>query len=258
LSNLATPDACSALRSLVTALPQYGWLKRYLIVAEENTRRNTWAPPTSVDLFAFLRNQKAYLVTGGNQLIEAIIDSIKRLETRLQGETPAVIDLWNEIERNRFRPKDENDLSNYVKRHLNDDLKKRGIIINREVEIRRTMGTTPGERSDIHVDAVKKLADEDEYDVITAIVEVKCCWHDELYHAMESQLKDRYLRDNNCSYGLYLVGWYQCDQWDDDDPRKRKCPKSNIDEAQAQFAAQAYGISTDNIKIAVYVLNTAL
>lgn len=258
LSNLATPEACAALRELIAALPENGWLKRYLILAEENTRRNIWIPPTPKDLFALIQIQDAFLVESGDQLLSVIINSIKRLEAKLQGKTPAVIDLWNEIDRNRFRPKDENDLSNYVKRHLDDDLKSRGIIINREVEIRRTMGSSPGERTDIQIDAIKKTTGGNRYDVITAIIELKGCWHDELFQAMETQLKDRYMRDSNCSYGIYLVGWYQCDQWDDDDYRKQKCPKTKINEAQAQFAKQASELSTESISITAYVLDTAL
>jgi len=120
------------------------------------------------------------------------------------------------------------------------------------------MGSTPGERTDIQIDAIKKTIGGFGYDVITAIIEVKGCWHDELYQAMETQLKDRYMRDSNCSYGVYLVGWYQCDQWDDDDYRKQKCPKIILNEAQSRFATQASDLSSDGFTIISYVLNTAL
>lgn len=54
----------------------------------------------------------------------------------------------------RQRPKEENAFSDFIKSHLGRDLKERGVIVNREAEIRRSIGTSPGERTDIHVDAV--------------------------------------------------------------------------------------------------------
>jgi hypothetical protein len=57
---------------------------------------------------------------------------------------------------------------------------------------------------------------------------------------MEGQLIGRYLKDNpQCSHGLYLVGWYNCDQWDDQDYRKKRSPTLSIDEARERFEEQA-------------------
>ena len=42
--------------------------------------------------------------------------------------------------------------------------------------------------------------------------------------AMADQLTGRYLRENDCQTGLYLVGWYLCDGWDDNDSRKAQVP----------------------------------
>ncbi len=60
------------------------------------------------------------------------------------------------VSTNSFRPFDENPFSDYVKRFLDRDLKLRGIIANREVELRRSDGGNQGERIDIHVDAILK------------------------------------------------------------------------------------------------------
>jgi hypothetical protein len=64
------------------------------------------------------------------------------------------------------------------------------MIVNREVEIRRKTGTTPGERVDIQVDAISKKQRGEEYDRISVVIEVKGCWHDELNKAMKTQLID--------------------------------------------------------------------
>ena len=38
------------------------------------------------------------------------------------------------------------------------------------------------------------------------IVEAKGCWNKDLKTAMRDQLRDRYLKENQCSHGLYVVG----------------------------------------------------
>jgi hypothetical protein len=58
-------------------------------------------------------------------------------------------------------------------------------------------------------------------EVLSVAMEGKGCWHDEVLFAMQTQLLDRYMKENNLHYGLYLVGWYQCSKWDDNDPRKK-------------------------------------
>jgi hypothetical protein len=180
---------------------------------------------------------------------------------KLQDETPAAIDLWNECKVNNktiYRPKDENRLSDYVKRYLDEDLRQRGIIFNREVEIRRGAGPGTGERTDIHVDAVLRSLNGDVYDRVSAIIEVKGCWHPELYHAMKTQLVDRYLKDNRCQHGLYLIGWFDCVQWDSNDPRKSQVPQLSRAEAKAKFEAQAEELSRQGVRIRAFILNAAL
>jgi hypothetical protein len=63
------------------------------------------------------------------------MESLQRLEQRLQGETSQVEFLWDQREDKQWKPKDENSFSNYVKNYLDLDLKQKGIIVNREVEI---------------------------------------------------------------------------------------------------------------------------
>jgi hypothetical protein len=108
-----------------------------------------------------------------------------------------------------YKPKDENSFSDFVAVHLDEDLRQKGIIVNREVRIHR------GERTDIHVNAVVLIPQEGGYDSVSVIIEVKGCWNLDHDHAMKTQLVDRYLRDNRCQHGLYLVGWFNCEQWDD-------------------------------------------
>jgi len=111
---------------------------------------------------------------------------LQRLEQRLQGETPQVEFLWDQLGKNMWKPKDENSFSNYVKDHFDIDLKQKGVIVNREVEIRRSTGNRSGERVDIQVDAVSKKPNGEEYDRTSVVIEVKGCWHNELDQAMKT------------------------------------------------------------------------
>jgi hypothetical protein len=203
-------------------------------------------------------NHEARLVNSGDELTEVLIEALKRLEAELQGETPAAREIWDRVRKDIYRPVDENDFSDYVKRYLERDSNQRGVIVNREVQIRRGTGGDPGERTDIHVNAIVPASGSAQYDIITVIIEAKGCWHSELETAMETQLVNRYLRDNQCRHGIYLVGWFDCEQWDDNDSRKGKTPKKNIEGMQARLDSQSAGQSKRGVHIRAFVMNTAL
>ena len=76
----------------------------------------------------------------------------------------------------------------------------------------------------------------------------------ELSHG--NALKDRYLKDNKCDRGIYLVGWFNCPQWDTSDSRKQ--PAGTREEAMKRFNDQATALSKDGITIRGFVLNTSL
>src|SRR5262249_15240827 len=149
--------------------------------------------------------------------LEVIRESLDRLQGKLHDELPAVRDLWN-TPKGRMSPKDEQEVADYVARHLREDLRGRGIIVNREVQISRGIGNRTGQRTDIHVDATTPDEQKGSYDWIYAIIEVKGNWNQGLRDAMETQLRDRYLKEKRCMNGLYLVAWFTCAKWDDADP----------------------------------------
>jgi hypothetical protein len=192
------------------------------------------------------RDSRSGLVQSGEQLLRAVTESLTQLDAKLQAGA-AAHELWNENP--ICKPKDEMRLAQKVEAHLNETLTPRGVVANREVVVRRG-------RTDIHVDAVKKSADGDVYDRITVIIEVKGCWHRELKKAMNTQLLGRYLVDSRSNYGLYLVGWFICDQWALE--LRGRTPKWNLKEAQAFFDEQAKQCSKDGKVIKAFVLNASL
>lgn len=123
----------------------------------EVARRDSWIPYLPKEIITLAQDPQSRIVQTGEQLIEVLIDALKKIEGKLQqAETPLAFALWNEGKRDGLKtwaPKDENTLSNYVKREMAEYLNsKQKIILNREVEIRRNEGSPPGERTDIHVD----------------------------------------------------------------------------------------------------------
>jgi hypothetical protein len=255
MENSGVPEACIALRGLSTELPKYEHLQYKLFRAEFNMRQKTWTPLNETELLDLFLRSDAILIESEQHLLDAVIQSLKKLDLLIQGETPMAISLWNEWNENHknlYRPKDENRLSDYVKTHLEKELKQRAVIVNREVEIRR------GEKTDIRVDAIKKTINNNVYDTVTVIIEVKGCWHRELASAMETQLRDRYLKNNRCRVGLYLIGWFNCDKWDQTDNRYKDSPKYGLSEAKVQFENQAANLCTEDILLRSYVLNLSI
>lgn len=181
---------------------------------------------------------------------------------KLQGETPAAPDLWDQTDRTRgherFRPKDENHLSDYVKRHLQDDLMRTGIVALREVEICRGEGAGQGGRTGVHVVGIVTDSRAGEKRQIRVIVEVKGCWHSKLRTAMETQLVGRYLKENDCQHGLYLVGWYVCPQWDPEHSARGNVPFDSIQDTRTFLAEQARSLSRDGMIVKSAVINASL
>jgi predicted NACHT family NTPase len=223
-----TRQSLEQLRRIEKALPHLGWMKWHILESKKNTRAMTWNPLSPQQIISLSQDNQRTFVESGAQLLDVICESLQRLEKKIH-ELSAIEDLWDT---HVYYPKDETYLSNYIARYLGEDLSKgRGIIVNREVQIQR------GKETDIHIDAINPRA-KGGVDIIKAIIEVKGCWHSELETAMGNQLVGKYLQDNQCPYGLYLVGWFACDKWADE-YRKNKSPKYTIEQAQSHFEEQA-------------------
>lgn len=257
LEKRGTREACDAIAEIQNELPYLNWVKWYLLEAQTNMRRKAWVPIKPGELLTLTKIKRSRFIQSGEQLIDCILESLTGLEVKLQGETPAAIDLWNHVD-GKYTPKDENTFSDYVKRYLDEDLKKRGIIVNREVEIRRGQGGSPGERTDIIVDAVVVDRGSAPTDVFSVVVEVKGCWHPELLTAMQTQLAERYLRDNQCRFGLYLVGWFNCKQWDDRDYRLKESGKLNRSDLAGYLTKQAQELSKQGVVVRAKVIKASL
>ncbi|WP_433709078.1 NACHT domain-containing protein [Paenibacillus illinoisensis] len=257
LANKGTLEACDEIARIVSELPELPWLKWMLLEAQSTTRRNTWVPPTPIEVIRLVENGHNRLVQSGEQLMEVLVESLTRLEQKLHGITPAVVWLWNEVGKKIYRPRTENEFSDFVKQHLEEDLLGKGIIVNREVEIRSSTGSLPGERTDIHINAILPGRSGETSRVITVIIEVKGNWHRELFQAMETQLVNRYLQEDKCKYGLYLIGWFESLRWDEND-RRSAIPSVGLQVTKNLLADQAKSLSRKGRDVRSFVMNLYL
>lgn len=58
--------------------------------------------------------------------------------------------------------------------------------------------------------------------------------------------------------GIYLVGWFNCESWDKEDPKKQAVPAISIADAKRLFISQADSLSKNGLIIKSFVMNTGL
>ena len=247
-----TWDACDQMRRIAARFPDDPWRKWQVQATEENARRSKWEPrPSPAEVLNLTRSKEKRLVQSGRELLDLIVESLERLHQKLQS-TGAVERLWSKAD-GRFTPKDEKTLSLEVRLHLQDDLlPSRGVVVNCEVEVR------PGKRTDILVHAFKRHPDGSRFAVEEAIVEVKGNWHQAVYPALERQLVNRYMRQTNCDFGIYLVGCFNCDQWDAGDRRKARAKPRSFDSLRSKLEPEARRLSVDTRDVRAVVLDVGL
>ena len=233
---------CEGLNRIVAKLPDVEFAKMMLTKALKNYYNNSWKPVEANHILELIKDSEKRLVESGDQLIEVLIDSLEKLEKKLHDETPAVRDIWDLVDRKKglYRPIHEEELSDYIYRHLYDDIGKRGIILGRNVRIHGG-----DDETDIHVDAIKER-DNFYGPPISVIIEVKGCWNRGLRTAMKLQLMDRYLKNNRCNHGIYLIGWFNCDRWDRADRNYKQSPKISIEDARKMYSDNAKELSDSN------------
>jgi hypothetical protein len=156
LRNRQTFAAAEELRWVERQLPDAPWMKFHIRQSEDLARMGTWQAPTPSAVLAALLDHEKRVVQSAADLRNAVLESLQRLEAELRAETPAIDDIWDQTAKDKFRPKDEDHLSNYVKRFLARDLPS--VVVGREVLIQSAYGAQ-AEHTDIHVDAITKSAD---------------------------------------------------------------------------------------------------
>lgn len=238
IRDAATVQGLHALRRIIAAFPQHPWLRTTEAQAEEVLRRVEWTPVHPIHLIRLASSRSARLLTSWQDLQAVILEALERIQRRLTGETPESHLLWDTRSQ---RPKTEDELSDYMRNKLEDEMGGRAIAINREVQIRRGRPSGIGERVDIEVEAAAVEPERTGIPpLLTIPVEVKQAWNSEVLTSMESQLVNRYMNDINTSYGIYVVGWCDVDDWwSTEDPNRQRATIRTKDELVAELNAQA-------------------
>jgi hypothetical protein len=247
LADRGNREACQELERLNAAFPQFNWFDRVLARAKEQTRRNTWEPVSPTQLFQLASNPKNRLVQNADQLMHVVCDALEAIQAKLHAETPAAQFLWN-----LDRPKEEEAISDWVKIELEALLISRAIILNREVQIHIK------EKTDIHVDAISQQNPNAEFGRAKVIIEVKGCWNPDQKTAMRDQLVNRYLAQNDCTHGIFLLGWFVCDEWSRNDRRRRQMKFATRCQAEEYFKAQVDRLSAGTVRLRSIVLDATI
>ncbi|QEG41238.1 NACHT domain-containing protein [Roseimaritima ulvae] len=246
-------QACEEIAKLVRDYPEIARLRWQFRSAKRNFLQSSWRPLSIPSLHEIRRQTESRLVRTDNELQRVVLESLQRLQSHFSGPTPAARDVWD-YQRNRkaWTPIGENELSDYIVRYLRQDLESLGIVSLREVEVRQGP-RGKGERTDIYV--VTTVGDQPGRRTTSKIViEVKGCWHGELWIAMETQLRDRYMRQSSFTHGIYLVGWFLCDEWLQSDSRYKNTDKKDISEVSTLLSEQAEQLTSDDAKLDSFVL----
>lgn len=270
LVRLGTSESVVAIETLRRERPDRVILPFLVHDAKSTLLERQWRPPTPLALLALVRDRRLRLVESGDQLLDVVIEALTGYQRWLHATpTPGVRFLWDRQasakgkvvrDEEKYRPLDENELSDFLKLHLDRALGDRGVIANREVEIRRGYGSSKGQRTDVLVQATTRpgLRDDGRMAVVSVVIETKGCWNTELDTALETQLRDQYLREHGAQHGVYLVGWFPCDAWDVSDPRRANVPKVDISTLRAGFDQQALKASGQGVQIRAVVLDARL
>jgi hypothetical protein len=245
-----TAEACRCLDLLVEELPADRWLKVLVAQGREAWRQRSWTPLAPREFLAISNRAQARAVFDGDHLMEVVLESLEDFGRKLRQESSLLNGLWNERTRGRFRPKDEAQLADLIKTYLDQELRRKEAIVNREVQVRKR------QRSDIQVDAIWHRSGQPQ-DRLTLIIEVKGSWNRDLFTAMDAQLAQRYLDGSGFRHGVYVTGWFNSQSWDRRDGRRRRSTVAR-DDLTHRLDEQARGLTTNGRRISNCVLDCSL
>ncbi|WP_162056145.1 hypothetical protein [Pontibacter pamirensis] len=254
ISNLikqGTPDAIEAIIYVADELHGNEGSKWWIVEAKMRQCEKAFLPTKPSALREILYYGQRRFVRSSEELLTVLEESLFRLQKKLQAYNPTAFFLWDKQSSGSYTHKDENAFSDFVKMHLEYDLSDRAVVVNREVEIRRTTTKGSGERTDILVQAIS-LHEEGEQSQYSVVIEAKGCWHGELLTAMQTQLTGRYLSEHRCRYGLYLVGWFECSHF------KSPCSAKNIEEFKENLKSQALQLSKSAVSLKAVVIDCTI
>jgi len=201
-------ESIRALERLCSARPENWWFREKLLQAREAAASAQWRPIGASELDCLVEDGARVFITSPAQLLGLVRKSVERFQARLQdSDAPLRENLWNRSETGKATPKDEMHFAINLKDHLDTDLRARGLVVNREVQILRPRlveSDEQGKRLDLLVQAVDPTGAQPM--PIGIVVEVKLDTNEKrVRQDLEAQLFGRYLNEHRCTHGLYVV-----------------------------------------------------
>ncbi|MGW6172132.1 hypothetical protein ACWF5H_01445 [Arthrobacter sp. NPDC055138] len=224
-----TSAACEILRRMADAHPEQSWRKVVLSKARKSRRNTVWEPVPIDNLRQLGRSPRARLVNSREQLAALVQETLIPVQDLLTGETPESHLLWDT---RVMRPKSEDEISDYLMHRLRNRLEGEGVIINREVQVRRSRPSGIPERTDLRIEAFDNA--QSQASLFRVVVEVKGAWNVELMTAINDQLVKHYLQDIRPAYGLYIVLWPDHDSWANDVSATERRRLANLDRQEVE------------------------
>ena len=249
---------CDALALLASEFEQSrSQMQWHLRQSTERWRMKAWNPPTIADVTRLLLHTKAQLVTTSEDLLEVVIESLRRLQSRITDtDNPLVYDYWfigRLSQNNNYNhgPHHEEHIARRIAAWLQDDLQSRHpAVINREVVPRWQ------QRTDISVAA--PLRSGNETLVPKVIIEIKGNWNPDVQIACGTQLVNAYLRNQVDAAGIYLVVWFGAGHLPgEDNPRSNRLRSQDLSSAHAEIT-ELVALQRDAYTVQGFVLDCTL
>jgi hypothetical protein len=242
-----TPRAIDALVGLRDEYPGRQLLLYCLVRARRTAAAERWQPPQPADVAKLLDDASRRFARSDAELLDLLIEVLDQIGADLPNHGDL---LWDHQANGGWRPKNEYALQAYLTHELNLRLRRRGVIVNREVMIKPTDPLTgAGERTDILVEATPRTKNTDGTIAqrVAVVIEIKGVWNDSMPTAQQTQLAGSYLPAASSSAGIYLIGWFPLEPWTVGD-KKRRAAAAKHDRAQlfVMLNAQAAAIAGDN------------
>ena len=217
-------------------------------------RQDTWKPPPPADIAEVLDDVSRRIISTAAQLHELLVTTIKDLNNKIMTDTTVRRQFWHRQQGKdrKYIPYDEGEFSDLLTNMLQQQLPR--VIVKREVQVQSRLGQQTGQRIDIDVSDV----DHDRTRV-TCLIEVKCNWNEKIYTAITEQLAERYLQGPGDPHGIYLLAWYDGQDWLDSDTRKRRAASRNREELLATLKTSAADLKDqEGVAIAVCLIDLTL
>jgi hypothetical protein len=240
-------DAVAQLDRIARENDMPPWFGFYRRDAMERYLAKKWIPVDPALLRALLVDASSRRVDSPAQLTDVLIECLEEVGRDLHGSPTVVHLLWNDADGSRPKPKRERDLSDFLTHELALRLRATGVLVHREVELRRRTGRDSGQLIDIHVTGEVGSAPAD---VARVVLEVKGDWNRDAEVDIERQLADRYLRGPAVQHGIYVVGVFGA--------KRRGRAWEGIESVREHFAARAAALTSVSRSVRAVVLDCRL